>query len=203
MRFFLSFVFICCFPLCFSLPLYAAVKDELPGFNDITAEKGSESSMPATVAEPLESFSVVLKPRREAVLSAEVDARVERVLKEFGQSFRKGEKLVQLDSTLYRLRLKKAKAEEAKEQTAFTAISDLYKNKSSSIIELEEARLNLSNAKTEVVFARYKLDRCTISAPYNGRVVAHFWPALLFRLPISLFLLQARRLRLFLVEKRG
>ncbi len=155
------------------IPLPVFAQDTLPqlgDINEISIEESLVAPLPKKSVAPSEFFSTVLKPRQEAILSAEVDARVEKIAKEFGQPFRKGEKLIQLDSTLYRLRVKKAEAEEAKEQITFTAISDLYKNRSSSIIDLEEARLNLSNAKTELVFARYRLDRCAISAPYNGRV---------------------------------
>ncbi len=151
-------------------PLFAGDKESLPDFGDILAAENKPDATLNTPVAQQESFSVVLKPRREAILSAEVDARVERIEKEFGQFFRKGQTLIQLDSSLYSMALKKAEAVKRKEQTTFEAISDLYKNKSRSIIDLEEARGNLNVAKTELAFARYNLSRCSITAPYDGRV---------------------------------
>ncbi len=170
MRLFFFFIAACWSVLCPSLPLNAADSEEFPTFNDITAEEGGLVGEIKTPAIQQESFSVVLKPRREAILSAEVDGRVEQIVKEFGQSFRKGQTLIRLNSSLYRLRLQKAQATEALEQTTFDTISRLYQNKSRSIIDLEEARANLSIARTELAFANHNFARCTISAPYNGRV---------------------------------
>ncbi len=152
------------------LQLFAAEQQELPAFTDIVTDASRQENDFGLSRQQPDSFSVVLKPRYEAILAAEVDAKVKKIVKEFGQSFRKGQPLLQLDATLYTLLLKKAQAIQAKEQSIFDAVAALYKNKSRSIIELEEARVNLSIAKSEAAFARHNLARCTVRAPYDGRV---------------------------------
>ncbi len=132
------------------LQLFAAEQQELPAFTDIVTDASRQENDFGLSRQQPDSFSVVLKPRYEAILAAEV--------------------VLQLDATLYTLLLKKAQAIQAKEQSIFDAVAALYKNKSRSIIELEEARVNLSIAKSEAAFARHNLARCTVRAPYDGRV---------------------------------
>lgn len=117
-----------------------------------------------------EGVPVVLAPRHESVLAAEIDSRVEKILKEFGQSFRRGTVLVQLDAGPAGLEVRRAKAllEEARKE--FTILQDLYQTKSVSILELEDARSKQIVAEVDLTIARQKLARCTVKAPFAGRV---------------------------------
>jgi len=139
---------------------------DLPQFSDLD----SVPEVDKADQRQQESFSIVLNPRKEAVLSAEVDSTVKQIVREFGQSFKKGDTLVRFNSVYFRLKLSQANAVYEQKQKAFTAVSDLYKNRSRSSIDLEEARAEQSIAKVNVDLANYDLTRCTIKAPYNGRV---------------------------------
>ncbi len=85
----------------------------------------------------------MLDPRKEAVLSTEVDSAVRAVRKEFGQAFKKGDVLILLDSRLYNLRLEKAKALYKKASAKHDVIAKLYAQKARSIVDLEEAKAEL------------------------------------------------------------
>lgn len=51
--------------------------------------------------DPLQRATVILAPRRQAVLSAEVPGRIARIHKELGQAFADGDVLLQLDELVY------------------------------------------------------------------------------------------------------
>ena len=72
-----------------------------------------------------ERVSVVLAPRRQAVLSAEVAGRVVKVHKEFGQAFAAGEALVELDDLTYRVNRQLAEAELAAAEGTLTEVQRL------------------------------------------------------------------------------
>jgi RND family efflux transporter MFP subunit len=114
--------------------------------------------------------SVVLAARHEAVLSAETDANVQLIFKEFGQEFKKGAKLVQLNPTTTNLNVRRTKAVVAEAQKAFTILQDLYETKSVSILELENARSELAVAEVDLAIARQEYSRCFVNAPCSGRV---------------------------------
>ncbi len=149
--------------------LKAADAPVLPDFSDLGLEQESTGQVEERADAP-ESFSVVLNPRQEAVLSAEVNACVQKIHKEFGQGFQKGDVLLTLDSRLFRLHLSQAEVLYVQRKKTFDAICDLYENQSRSIIELEDARAGFRIAEINKKVAKYDLERCTIRAPYAGRV---------------------------------
>lgn len=113
---------------------------------------------------------IVLAPRHESVLAAEIDSRIVKVYKEFGQSFRKGNTLFRLDSAQAELGVRKAQAELDRASKEFSITEDLFQTKSVSILELEEARSRQTVAKVDLAIAEQKLSRCVVHAPFDGRV---------------------------------
>jgi membrane fusion protein, multidrug efflux system len=120
-------------------------------------------------AEP--SVSVVLAPRQETVLSAEVSARVIETFGEMGEAFDKGTVLVRLDRSLFEARQEKAAAELESREVEQKAVEKLYRDRSRSLVDLMRARRALAQARMELKVAEHELSACTISAPYAGRVV--------------------------------
>ncbi|NDV24538.1 efflux RND transporter periplasmic adaptor subunit [Desulfovibrio sp. JC022] len=113
---------------------------------------------------------IVLAPRHESVLAAEIGSRVIKIYKEFGQSFRKGNTLIRLDNGPAELDVRKAQAQLDRASKEFEITQDLFKTKSVSILELEEARSKQTVATVDLVIAKQKLSRCTVHAPFSGRV---------------------------------
>lgn len=118
-----------------------------------------------------EGLPVVLFPRREAVLSAEVSGTVTALARQMGERFAAGDVLVSLDDELFAHKVQKAKAELTAAETICTAFENLYKSQSKSLMELAEARRNLEEAKFALFAAEKELKSCRISAPYAGRLV--------------------------------
>lgn len=125
-----------------------------------------------------------VQPERRADLQAEVSAVVLKVLKENGDSVRRGDLLVRLDDTAIRDTLTAAEAaqraaEHALEQgeRQFQRMSTLRKTGVVTVDQLEDAETkrnteqsDLEAARTRVVSARQQLDRTQVRAPFDGIV---------------------------------
>lgn len=123
-------------------------------------------------------------------LVAEVSGRVEQMaqLKLDGGFFKKGELLLSIDETDYRLAITKAKAlvSSAEQQLARVEAEagqaaydlkqigrDLSKSSSYALRKphLAEARANLQAAKADLEIAQLQLKRTKVTAPFDGRVI--------------------------------
>lgn len=126
-----------------------------------------------------------IQPERAADLRAEVSAVVVAVLKETGDTVRRGDLLVRLDDTAIRDSLTAAEAaartatlalEQAERQ--FKRMSTLREEGVVSAPQLEEAEIRRNTAqsdseaaRTRVVTARQQLQRTEVRAPFDGIVL--------------------------------
>ncbi len=143
----------------------SAAEGILAEFTDPQSAQGLDSANM-----PQETLKVVFYPHKEAVISSELQSTVKIIAKEFGQSFKKDDMLIHLSEDMFAWQRDKAEAIYNQELKTFNVISRLYREKSRSVIELEEARGKLNVAKANVNIANKEFDNCTIKAPYNGRV---------------------------------
>jgi membrane fusion protein (multidrug efflux system) len=125
-----------------------------------------------------------VQPERRADLQAEVSAVVLQVLKENGDSVRRGDLLVRLDDTAIRDTLTAAAAadraaERALEQgeRQFQRMSTLRQTGVVTVEQFEDAETkrntaqsDLEAARTRVVSARQQLERTQVRAPFDGIV---------------------------------
>ena len=125
-----------------------------------------------------------VQPERRADLQAEVSAVVLQVLKENGDSVRRGDLLVRLDDTAIRDTLTAAAAAERSAEQAleqgerqFQRMSTLRQTGIVTVDQLEDAetkrnteRSDLEAARTRVVSARQQLERTEVRAPFDGIV---------------------------------
>lgn len=131
-----------------------------------------------------EIITVVFEPVQQAVLSAQVSAKVKSIRREMGQVIKKGELLLALDEQLYRAkferedaRLKTAKAKLVAQEkisslnitqskvrkaeailqgarSRLKALENLYADKTVSLAELEKARTDAAVAEAEDELAK-------------------------------------------------
>ena len=125
-----------------------------------------------------------VQPERRADLQAEVSAVVLQVLKDNGDSVRRGDLLVRLDDTAIRDTLTAAvaaqrAAEQALEQgeRQFQRMTTLRQTGIVTVDQLEDAetrrnteKSDLESARTRVVSARQQLERTEVRAPFDGIV---------------------------------
>jgi membrane fusion protein (multidrug efflux system) len=113
---------------------------------------------------------VQLVPRASAVLSAEVSAVVQRLPVQEGAAFAVGDVLVVFDSSLQAAQLERAEAQLQAAEVSAAAAAKLLQLKSGGEVEANLAAADVRKAKAEVRYASEMLARCTLRAPFAGRL---------------------------------
>ena len=117
---------------------------------------------------------VELLPKEQTTLSSETAARILTIAPREGQKFKKNDTLVAFDCAMERAQLRRASAvldaAEAKSQVN-ERLSHLQ---ASSKLEQRVARAEFAQAKADMAIIQVKIDRCTIQAPFSGRVNTRF-----------------------------
>jgi membrane fusion protein (multidrug efflux system) len=113
----------------------------------------------------------VLRARNQAVLSSELPGRIIEMPFSDGQDFNKGDVLARFDCSAYQAQLNAAQAaaratrEELNHKKQLAALNSVGRFE----VALAEARQAQAQAETQVYQVQVK--RCSVTAPFNGRVV--------------------------------
>jgi RND family efflux transporter MFP subunit len=107
-----------------------------------------------------------------AVISAELAGKIEQLPFKDGERFKAGDVLAAFDCALHRARLSKAEAALDRAAKKSRTSQRLGEMKSIGALEVDLAAAEQAEAAAEVRFGRATVERCTIKAPYDGRVVA-------------------------------
>lgn len=113
----------------------------------------------------------VLRARDQAVLSSELAGRIIEMPYTDGQDFNKGDVLVRFDCSAYQAQLNAAQSagraarEELGHKKQLAALNSVGRFE----VALAEARQAQAQAETQVYQVQVK--RCSVTAPFNGRVV--------------------------------
>lgn len=124
----------------------------------------------------------------ESALSSDVSARVARIHADVGARVAAGQLLLQLDDTDYRLALNQARARVAASQ-AREALAEQRLQRARALLErqfvsvddvgaleseLEAARAEVAIARADRDVAARNVDKCAVTAPFDGVVVERF-----------------------------
>lgn len=118
-----------------------------------------------------ETFRVILDPYQKTQISAEVRAPVTSVPKKMGDSFEKGELLLQLESDVLKALYEEAEAKLDKAKVELEGREKLFKDKVSSLFDYKRAQADYATAQAEFAEAKKNYRSSQIIAPYNGKVV--------------------------------
>lgn len=126
----------------------------------------------ATGAEVLDAREIraQLAPRRYTTLAAEIGAKISRLPVAEGAAFRQGQALVQFDCTLQQAQLSKAKAALIGVQETLKANQRLAELNSVGNLELETSKAEVLKAQAEVAANNAVLSKCSLAAPFGGRI---------------------------------
>lgn len=111
-----------------------------------------------------------LSPKRYTTLAAEIGAKIQRLPVSEGAAFRDGQVLVQFDCSLQQAQLNKAQASLAAADKLFKANKRLAELNSVGAVELDTSQAEVLKARAEVAASQALLGKCSIAAPYPGRV---------------------------------
>ncbi len=118
--------------------------------------------------------TATLEPDKEAEIPARVRGVILQVLAEEGDAVRQGQPLLRIEETEYRLRLRQAEAEEAKQQTRYDRVKRLHPEGLASTEEYSSTEMDLQTAQAARELASLELGYTTVVAPFSGRVTRRF-----------------------------
>jgi RND family efflux transporter MFP subunit len=108
----------------------------------------------------------------ETVLSVEIAGRIDRLPFRDGERFEAGDELIGIDCTIQEARLDKARAASHAADTASAVHRRLRDLNSASTLETQLAIAEAAQARAELNLAQAVVSKCSVPAPFGGRVVA-------------------------------
>ncbi len=111
-----------------------------------------------------------LMPRRYTTVAAEIPAKINELPIAEGGAFKAGETLVSFDCSMQRAQYQKAEAELDSAEQTFKSNQRLSELNSVGLLELELSRSALAKAKAELGGSKAVVEKCTVIAPFAGRV---------------------------------
>lgn len=107
--------------------------------------------------------------RRHAVLSSQVSGRIEEVTVRDGERFAKGQLLIRLDAGLLEIQLARTKAAFRRQEMLYVMVKELGDLQSKGEVEVEASKMEMEQARADMLAMEKILSRTTISAPFSGR----------------------------------
>lgn len=111
-----------------------------------------------------------LSPRRYTTLGAELGAKINRITVKEGERFKAGQVLVSFDCSLQSAQLQRAKATQAAADKTYSANRRLAELNSVGKVELETSEAEVAKARADVNLMNATLSKCSLAAPFSGRV---------------------------------
>lgn len=130
----------------------------------------AEPAGPATAGIERQEIRAQLLPRQYTTLAAEVGAKVSRLPVPESGVFKAGQVLVAFDCSLQQAQLAKARADQAAARHTQAANQRLAELNSIGQLELNLSAAALQKASAEVGVQQAILDKCSITAPFAGRI---------------------------------
>lgn len=113
-----------------------------------------------------------LSPQRQTVLSSELSGKIIELPVREGDRFKEGQVLVALDCSEHKARLDRARAQEEAARRKLEVANRLERLSSISRVEMDDAAAQLAMSRAETALNQVYIARCTIPAPFAGRVAA-------------------------------
>lgn len=123
----------------------------------------------AHAAEPAE-IRAQLNAVHAAMLSSEMAAKIIQLNVQEGERFKQGDLLVAFNCAEQQAQLKKAQAVVQAAEKTYEVNTRLTKLNSMSPLELDLAAAEVAKAKADIALMGAVLQKCTITAPFSGRV---------------------------------
>jgi membrane fusion protein, multidrug efflux system len=133
--------------------------------------KPAAASLPARVELPAQrDIRAQLAPHRYTTLAAEMPAKISRIVVPEGGRFKAGQTLISFDCALQQSQLNKARAALSGTQKVLTANQRLFELNSIGRVELEVSNAEVQKNQAEVATMSTMLSKCSMVAPFSGRV---------------------------------
>jgi membrane fusion protein (multidrug efflux system) len=154
-------------PLLFVLALASSASAQTPAGAPLPLA-GSEP--PAIARNERQEIRAQLMPLRYTTLASEIGARIRKLPFPESRSFKAGDVLAVLDCSVQQAQRNKARAELAGAEATLKANEQLASLNSISELELILAGVAMQRARAEIAAHEALLEKCSLVAPFNGRV---------------------------------
>lgn len=124
-----------------------------------------------TSADLLLEARALFQPLEKAAISSEIGAQITALPFRSGESFKKGDLLVKFDCRLVDARVTIARAQLKADLKMLENKIHLKKLNSVGELEIELATAAYEKSKGELDVVRHQREKCTIKAPFSGRLV--------------------------------
>ena len=105
------------------------------------------------------------------VLASEIAAGIKKISVDMGEEFKKGQPLVEFDTAIYQAQADRAAAEFDAAEKSLEIHRQLLALESVSELEMVAAESRREAARAELELRRIQVDKGTVLAPFDGRVV--------------------------------
>ncbi len=131
----------------------------------------AETSQELQTTNNTQEIRALLVPVMESVLSSQISGHIQKINVHNGDSFNKGQKLIIFNCDIQKAKLQKAEAESLAARKQHEANLRLKEFSSISQVEIDISGAQSKKARAEVAIMRAMVSKCTVRAPFNGRVV--------------------------------
>lgn len=125
---------------------------------------------PARAGLERQEIRAQLLPHQYTTIAAEIGAKISQLPLTEGSAFKAGQALVRFDCSMQQAMLRKARAELSAAEFTQKANQRLAELDSIGQLELNLSRAAVQKAAAEVGAQQAVLDKCTITAPFAGRI---------------------------------
>lgn len=122
-------------------------------------------------AQAQQELRAQLSPRDFTTLAAEIGAKVERIVVREGDRFQKGDPLVTFDCSIQRAQMAEARAELDAAAKTDAVNKRLLQLQTIGKLEADVGEANAEKARAKLAAAQAVVSKCTVNAPFSGRVV--------------------------------
>lgn len=112
-----------------------------------------------------------LRSQYSTLLSSEIPARIHSILVREGDSFEKGAVLIKLDCSLIKAKYEKLEAILKAAKAKLSIEKRLLELNSTGELDVKNAEAELGKITADIKAGRVRLSKCSIKAPFSGRVV--------------------------------
>ena len=119
---------------------------------------------------PSEAVRGIVRPKSQASISSELAAPVARIGVKEGQSFARGDALINFDCRLQEAEFAAVEAEYREMDAAYQNAKYLGDRKAGGALDVETSKARLDKTTAQLQGLGVRLTRCIVTAPFDGRV---------------------------------
>ncbi|NIF52053.1 efflux RND transporter periplasmic adaptor subunit [Burkholderia sp. Ax-1724] len=136
----------------------------------MAAAAAGAAAQPVPQDSPDGKIRIQLVSRDQVDISSEISAKIASLPFRDGDAFRAGQTLVSLDCSLYSAQLRKAQADADGARELLSVNQKLVALHSVGELEVQQAEAKQRASAADVAYMQATVHKCTIAAPFDGRV---------------------------------